>query len=153
MSIREFVHYSLKCFHLGIVSHLKILPLKANVDFPRVFLSSFFFLTYTLVTLSLHWAVTQLWLQSGPDPQTVTVNQSIMTSGKVKQTTVTTATNSASQTLTGSTSLTCLTRDWPQRHKGNIAWRPQTFWSPVLETAENKRRGWLGPRGLYALFK
>lgn len=53
MSIREFVHYSLKCFHLGIVSHLKILPLKANVDFPRVFLSSFFFLTYTLVTLSL----------------------------------------------------------------------------------------------------
>lgn len=71
---------------------------KSESWFPSCFFSLLsppcFFLTYTLVTLSLHWAVTQLWLQSGPGPQTVTVNQSIMTSGKVKQTTITTATNS-----------------------------------------------------------
>lgn len=37
-----------------------------------------------VIPLSLSRAVTQLWLYSGPGPQTVTVNQSLMTGGKTQ---------------------------------------------------------------------
>lgn len=157
--MRVFCSFIAKWLYSGFVTHQEIWSLNAKADF--LFSHAFFLRspslfphthTHTLATLSHH-----VWLLSGPGPQSVTRNQSIMTADKVKQTTITNAMKSASRTLTVLTSLTCLVfRRWPltdHRDTKKTLLGELVVWSPFLEIAENKQCGWYKPRGLNVLFK
>lgn len=127
--------------------------------------SLFFFFSYSAHSLAVFLRHTHLRLSltfpelsrehdssQGPSPQTVTVDQSIMTGGKVKQTNMTAVMKSDNGQRTVRMSLTC--PDFWRRSatdhrdtKGSIARRSPTAFRPVLETVKINSVGGTSPEG------
>lgn len=128
-------------------------------------LSQAFSFSYSVHSLAVFLRHAHLWLSltfpelsrehdssQGPSSQTVTVDQSIMTEGKVKQTNITAVMENDNGQRTVQMSLMCpdfWRRSATDRRdtKGSIARRSPTVCRPVLETAKINSVGGTSPEG------